>query len=171
VSSPDGGTPTGTVTITGPGGGKLCTVTLAGGEGGCTDAKPALPAGKDTLTATYRGNEFYVAARGTAAVAVKRAATSTALTLSKATVTYGHESAEKLTVKVTHAGRGYATGKVAMRAGKTAVCTITLDKGTGSCALSSKRLKDGSYKLVAAYAGNGDYTPSTSPGQGLKVAA
>jgi len=171
VSSPDGGTPTGTVTVTAPGGGKLCTITLAGGKGSCTDAKPALPAGKDTLTGTYRGNEDYVAARGTATVAVQRAATSTALTLSKPTVTYGHESAEKLTVKVSHVGSGYATGKVAVRAGKTTICTITLRKGTGSCTLSGKRLKDGSYKLVAVFAGNADYNPSTSPGKVLKVVA
>jgi hypothetical protein len=272
ASSPAGGTPTGTVTVTGPDGGTLCTITLSGGTGNCSDATPALPGGTSTLTATYSGDASYVAASGTTTVTVNRAATTTSLgisptsatfsgkdiivtfstsvtsaagtpagavsvdingkglvncdgdvltvgkdtcatsvgvltpgryaftvgypgnadfapstsavryltvskakttttlTLSKTTVTYGHESAEKLTVAVSHVGSVYPTGKVAVRIGGTTICTITLNKGTGSCTLGNTRLRAGTYRFVALYAGNGDYNSSASPSKTLKIA-
>lgn len=65
---------------------------------------------------------------------------TTGLTLAKTAITYGHETAEKLTVSVSHAGSVYATGKVEVKSGSTVVCTITLNKGTGSCTLTARRL-------------------------------
>lgn len=65
---------------------------------------------------------------------------TTGLTLAKTAITYGHETAEKLTVSVSHAGSVYATGKVEVKSGSTVVCTITLNNGTGSCTLTARRL-------------------------------
>jgi len=59
----------------------------------------------------------------------------------------------------------------AKNAGKATACTITLKKGTGSCKLSSKRLKKTTYRLVAVYPGNADYGPSTSAPRTLRVIA
>jgi hypothetical protein len=69
VSGADGGTPTGTVAVT-DGTTSVCTITLAGSEGTCSPSATALPAGTDTLTATYSGDATYVPAASTATVTV-----------------------------------------------------------------------------------------------------
>jgi len=69
VSGADGGTPAGTVAVT-DGATPVCTITLAGGQGTCSLSATAIPAGTDTLTATYSGNAAYVAATSTATVTV-----------------------------------------------------------------------------------------------------
>jgi hypothetical protein len=69
VTSPAGGTPSGTVTVT-EGTTPVCTITLAGGQGTCSLSAKAIPAGGDTLTATYSGDATYVPATSTAIVTV-----------------------------------------------------------------------------------------------------
>jgi hypothetical protein len=103
---------------------------------------------------------------------VAKAKTTTTLALSKTSVAYGRENAARLSVSVSHVGSVYPTGKVSVRIGGTTICTITLSKGTGSCTLSSKRLRAGSYRFSALYGGNGDYNSSPlSASKTLKVAA
>jgi hypothetical protein len=70
VSSVAGGTPTGTVTVTGPTGSTPCTITLANGTGTCTLTARQLPAGTDMLTAGYSGDATYVPASGTTILTV-----------------------------------------------------------------------------------------------------
>jgi hypothetical protein len=272
VSSPAGGTPTGTVTVTGSGDSTLCTITLANGTGTCPLTATQLPAGANALTAAYGGDVTYLPATGTDTVTVAQAATvtrlaftpssitftgaattlavtgsvsstagtpkgsatvfvdgkavsgctnvpltatvtckgttailadgthvvvlaysgqgdfassasaslaltavkrstTTTLALAKTSVTYGHESAEKFTVSASHVGSVYPTGKLAVRIGGTAVCTITLGKGTGSCTLANTRLRAGAYTFVAVYSGDGNYNGSDSAKKVLKVAA
>ena len=50
-----------------------------------------------------------------------------------------------------------------------AVCVITLKAGTGSCTLAPKKLKPGSYALVARYRGQPEYNASASAKKTLKV--
>jgi hypothetical protein len=102
---------------------------------------------------------------------VRKAKTATSLTLAKSPVTYGHETAEKLSVSVTHVGDVYANGKVTVKAGSTTVCLITMSSGHGSCTLSAKALKAGTYHLVASYPGNAYYLASASASKTLNVAA
>ncbi|MGD0557163.1 MAG: Ig-like domain repeat protein [Streptosporangiaceae bacterium] len=272
VSSPAGGTPTGTVIVTGPGESTLCAITLTNGTGTCPLTATQLPAGADELTAAYGGDVSYLPATGTDTVTVARAATvtrlaftpssitftgaattlvvtgsvsstagtpngsatvfvdgsavsgctnvpltgtvsckgttailadgkhrvvlaylgqgdfaasssaslaltavkrgtTTTLALAKTSVTYGHESAEKFTVSVSHVGSVYPTGKLTVRIGGTAICTIILRKGTGSCTLANTRLRAGKYTFVAQYGGDGNYNLSDSAKKVLKVAA
>jgi hypothetical protein len=272
VTSPEGGTPTGTVTVAGPSGSIPCTITLTGGTGTCTLTAGQLPAGTDTVAASYSGDVAYlpassatsvtiaqaatvtrlaftprsitftgtaatldvtgsvsstagtpsgratvrvdgkavagcisvafngtVSCKGTTAVlaggkhlvvlaytgrgdfaasasaplplAVAKRGTTTTLALAETRVTYGHESAEKFTVSVSHAGGVYPAGKVAVRTGGTTICAITLSKGTGLCALANTRLRAGTYTFVALYSGDGNYNQSTSAKKTLKVAA
>jgi hypothetical protein len=89
----------------------------------------------------------------------------------KTSVTCGHESAEKFTASVSHAGSVYPTGKVAVRIGGTTICTITLSRGTGRCTLANTRLRAGTYTFVALYSGDGNYNQSKSAKKVLKVAA
>ena len=90
------------------------------------------------------------------------------LTLSRSSVAYGHENAEKLTVKVTSPLGGTPTGTVSIKIKSTVLCTIRLADGAGSCTLSAKRLEPGTYSLTASYGGSTSYT-GTSASKTLKV--
>ena len=95
--------------------------------------------------------------------------TSTALTLSAAAVTYGHEQTEKLSVKVTPTNGEPVTGAVTVKAGSTVVCTITLSGNAGSCRPANSKLKPGSYWLVAKYGPTQIYMSSASAAKKLTV--
>jgi hypothetical protein len=170
VTSPDGGTPTGTVTVT-AGTATVCTMTLTAGAGTCTPSATALPAGTYSLTATYNGDTNYAVSRSAESpVAVSKALSATSLALSRATVTYGHETTEHLSVTVVPQYRGTPSGKVTVRAGRATICVITLNKTSkGSCALTARQLKAGTYMLIAAYRGSADFSGSTSAKRALKV--
>ena len=56
-----------------------------------------------------------------------------------------------------------------MHSGAVSVCVIRLVSGVGSCRLTSKKLKPGTYHLVARYPGNPNYLASASPNQTLTV--
>jgi hypothetical protein len=86
-----------------------------------------------------------------------RAATAVSLTLSKSSVAFGHENGEKLTVKVTSPLGGTPGGIVTIKVKSTVLCTIRLAKGAGSCTLTAKSLKPGTYTLTAAYGGSSRY--------------
>jgi hypothetical protein len=96
-------------------------------------------------------------------------ATTTALGLSGARIKFGHEQSEKLSVKVEPRTGGTPSGKVTMLAGGTKICAIKLAAGKGSCALSARQLKPGSYQLTAAYGGSQAYAGSASAKKTLTV--
>jgi hypothetical protein len=98
----------------------------------------------------------------------QRLLTSTALALSSAKTTYGHENAEKISVVVSPESRDPG-GEVVIKVGKTTLCAITLKSAKGSCKLTAKRLKPGSYALIASYLGAPGFKPSTSAGRKLTV--
>jgi hypothetical protein len=164
------GTPTGVVAVYGNGG-LLCVATISDGKGEC-GVPDGLNAARYKVTASYDGDSNFNTSNSAATyLTVAKASSATTLTLSKTTITRGHENAEKLTVKVSSPATGYATGKVTIKAGSTTVCVITLKDGTGSCTLSSSKLKAGSYKVVASYAGDTNHNSSNSATKALKVDA
>jgi hypothetical protein len=149
----------------------ICPANLTAGKATCTVSYP-LAGGRYPVVVTYGGStNFLAGTSGTQYLTVARAKTTTSLSLSKATITYGHENAEKLTVSVSHLSGSYSTGKVTIKAGSTVLCIISLSKSTGSCILSTKKLKAGTYHLSASYGGNVSYATSTSAAKTLKVAA
>ena len=95
--------------------------------------------------------------------------TSAALTLSTATVAHSHEQSEKFSVTTKSANGIPSTGPVAIRAGSTTVCTITLSDGAGSCRPTASRLKPGTYAIVAVLGPTQIYMSATSPAKVLKV--
>jgi hypothetical protein len=100
------------------------------------------------------------------------AATSkTALKLSSKKVTYGDEQAEHLSVTVSpqHSGPT-VTGTVTVKASATTLCVIKLKSAKGLCRLSPKKLKAGSYHLVATYGGSANYKGLTSVKETVTVA-
>jgi Bacterial Ig-like domain (group 3) len=96
-------------------------------------------------------------------------ATSTSLKLSAAKIRFGHEQGEKLSVKVKPRRGGTPSGTVTVLAGRTKLCVIKLTHGTGSCALSAKKLKPGSYRLTGVYSGDRHYDGSSYPAKTLTV--
>jgi hypothetical protein len=82
VASPDGGTPTGKVTVS-SGSATVCSITLTNGTGSCKLPATALPAGTDRLTATYSGDVSYAAAISTATITVAKATYSGTIRLTK----------------------------------------------------------------------------------------
>jgi hypothetical protein len=170
VSSAAGGTPTGTVTVQ-LGSTRVCTITLSAGAGTCHLGATAVPAGAFPVTAAYPGDAsfFGSAAPALAPLTVAKAASKTSLTLARASVRYGHEGAERLSVTVSPQYAGVPAGHVTIKAGQTVLCTITLSSGKGSCALTASKLKPGSYVLVAIYAGSGNFAWSSAPAKTLKV--
>jgi Bacterial Ig-like domain (group 3) len=156
------GTPAGTVTVT-AGSGAVCVVALKAGAGACALPKTRFAAGTVKLSARYAGSAaFAPSGSALATITVLKANTKTGLALSAAKISYGHESSEKLTVKVAPRYAGVPAGRVAVKVGSATLCVITLKSGAGSCSLAAKRLKPGTYQLVASYAGNADYTGSAS---------
>ena len=163
------GTPTGGVAIS-AGSTLLCSSLLSGGAGGCTLTAAQLPPGSYQLTAAYGGDGIYAASTtGSQALTVTKVHTSTTLALSAAKVIFGHEQAERLSVQVTAATGASPTGQVAIKAGTTGICTITLANGKGSCTLAASKLAVGTHQLAATYNGDGTHTRSTSPKKTLTV--
>jgi Bacterial Ig-like domain (group 3) len=95
--------------------------------------------------------------------------TSTRLALSAASVPYGHEQSEKISVTVAPRYGGTPPGTVRVRAGHVTVCLITLASGAGSCRLTARRLHRGSYRLTAAYEGGPGFLGSVSAVRTLTV--
>ena len=173
-------------TVTGPGGTPTGWAFIAGQDEG-VDGCDAMSDGGGTVrctgmtgTATGRhgfsvyymgGTDYLPSESAWMYLSVSKAKTATSLTLARSAVTYGHETAEKLTVSVSHVGDVYAGGKVTVKAGSTTVCLITLSSGHGSCTLSPTALRAGTYHLVASYPGNAYYLGSASASKTLQVAA
>jgi Bacterial Ig-like domain (group 3) len=97
--------------------------------------------------------------------------TTTTLALSAGTLTYGHEQGEKISVKVSPAYAGPATGRVTVSAGSIVLCRITLTSGGGSCTLGARQLAAGTRHVAAAYAGATYFAASASAAKTLKVNA
>jgi len=93
----------------------------------------------------------------------------TALALSKSSVVFGKEQAERLSVAVAPQFGGTPAGTVTIKAGTRTVCTVALKSGKGSCVLAAKELKSGTYHLTASYPGRGGFTASASAPRTLKV--
>jgi hypothetical protein len=122
------------------------------------------------VAAFYGGGVSFQASQSfTHTFTVKKATTKTTLALSKSSVTFGKEQTERLSVAVAPQFGGTPAGTVAVKSGTRTVCTITLKSGKGSCALTAKELKSGTYHLSASYPGKGGFSASASAARTLKV--
>jgi Bacterial Ig-like domain (group 3) len=153
----------------------LCGITVKAGQGSCELTAGQLSAGRYRLVAVYSGTKVLPGSTSPArTLTVSAAKSTTALTLSAATISHKHEAAEKFTVLVHPQFTGSPAGSVTITAkpakGKPVqVCQITLVAAKSSCHLAAKRLPTGSYQVTAAYSGSVDFQPSTSARKTLKV--
>lgn len=179
------GTPPGGAVTFSANGTTLCTANLPGTlSASCRLTDGELPVGNYVVSANYSGDPHYVPSSAPQAALVISvpvpAATSTSLTVSVPTVTFGHEQVEKLSVQVISerpavagkvAPQAASAGSVVIKAGSVTVCTVTLDGDTASCTVGASKLKPGKYQLTARYGGNSTLLASTSAPAALTVAA
>jgi Bacterial Ig-like domain (group 3) len=158
----------------------LCSGAVTGGSGACSLTPSELSPGTYPLTAIYSGDENSGASASNTVnlTVVAQQPTTTTLTLSAPTVTFGREQADQLNVDVRPVLAGIPTGTVTITAGSATVCTITLDEGDDSCTLTATQLPVGSYQLTATYGGgplgqgrDGTFAGSASAAQALTVVA
>lgn len=140
----------------------VCSGQLTNGAGNCTPSAP-LPVGKYLVTATYSGDSNYAGASTTPQpFTITKVASQTVLHRSPAKIRFGHEHAEHITVQVTAHDGSVPTGKVTVKHGTVTVCSFMLRSGKGGCFLSAKKLRPGTYHLVASYPGSATLAKSAS---------
>ena len=169
------GVPTGSVTFK-QGATTVCTATLSNGSGSCSPSTPRLlpaaPSSPYTVTGTYTNTDgnFTSGSTATTTLTVTKASTTTVLSITPATATYGDEKVPVISATVTSATTGTPTGTVVVKEGGTTICTLTLSGGTGSCAaLATTKLPVATHSLTATYAGDTNFSTSTSSAEPLAV--
>jgi hypothetical protein len=164
-------TPTGTVTVK-DSTKTLCTIKLSSAKGSCTLSNVKLKAGTYSLVATYGGStNFDTSSSVKEILTVAKATSKTVLKLSATKVTYGDEQVLHLSVAVSPQYSGSPpTGRVTIRESTTTLCTTSLSGAKGSCTLSAKKLKAGTYNVVVAYGGSTNFKGSTSAKESFTVA-
>ncbi len=163
VTSPatGAGTPTGNVSFY-DGVTLLGTVAL-NGSGQATYSTSALTLGAHGITVQYAGDANFLAS--TSAVLtqnINQAATSTVVTSGLNPSVFGQSVTFTATVAVTAPGTGTPTGTVTFRDGATVLGTGTLNAG-GQATLSTAALTAGAHAINAVYAGDANFSTSTSP--------
>ncbi len=168
ASSPGGGTPTGSVTITD--GTQTCTATLAAGDANkATGTCPATVsmAGADAFTASYSGDDNFISSSANLSVTVGGDPTSTTITsISPTPVVTGQAFMVAFSVSANSPGSGTPTGKVTVTDG-TQSCSAMLEGGSGSCRMTG--LMAGASTALAAYAGDVNYLSSSSAPFGVTI--
>ncbi len=147
IDEPGSGTPTGTVTFTGPGGLNQ-TVPLDGSGEACLTTT-SLATG--TVTATYNGDPCAATSTGTVTVTVNPAATSTAVSVTPNPSVCGQSVTVCATVTTNPPGSGIPTGTVTFTGPGGLNQTVALN-GAGEACLTTTVLATGT--VTATY--NGD---------------
>jgi hypothetical protein len=159
VSPPGAGSPGGSVEFF-DGATSLGTSPLSGGSATLNTA--ALAAGGHSLTAVYSGDPSFSGSTSAAhSHTVNVASTTTALTSAPNPSTFGANVTLTATVAVSPPGAGTPTGSVEFFDGATSLGTAPLSGG--SAALNTAALAVGGHSLTAVYAGDPNFSGSTSP--------
>jgi hypothetical protein len=90
------------------------------------------------------------------------APTATTMALSAASVVYGREQAERVSVSVADVLGTVPTGTVTIKAGNTVACTAPLKSGKGSCTVPAAKFGPGAVHLAAFYGGGISFQTSQS---------
>jgi len=159
VSHTGSGTPTGTVAFKN-GSTLLGSGTLSGaGKANFSTSTLKISTGA-SITAVYSGDANFAGSTSPAVVqVVKQAGTSTAIVSSLNPSTSGAKVTFTATVKSSTTGT--PAGSVSFFDGTTKLGTVSLSSGTA--AYSTTALSVATHSITAVYAGNSDYSTSTSP--------
>jgi Bacterial Ig-like domain (group 3) len=170
AGAPGTGVPTGRVVVR-SGTRTLCRIHLSRGKGGCSPVAKALRPGSYEVVAYYSGDKNFRPSTSRLKTLTVLDPSVTALSLSRSTVTYGHERTVRFSVKVSAGapGTGVPTGLVVVRFWSRTLCSVHLFRGKGSCSPAARALRPGWHKIVAYYGGDRNFTPSTSREKTLTV--
>jgi hypothetical protein len=151
-----------TVTVTV--GSVTCKVALKSGKGTCTIADTALAVGTYPVSATYGGDASLNGSSGSSLskLIVSKDTTSTTVSESPTSVTYGHESASVFSVTVTtHYGEAVPNGETVTVTVGSVTCKVALNSGKGTCTIADTALAVGTYPVSATYGGDASLNGSS----------
>ena len=158
AATPGSGTPTGSVTFY-DGATAIDSETLANGKAGFTTSSLAM--GSHTISAVYGGDtDFTGSSSPTVAEIVKQDGATTAVTSSTNPTVHGQSVTFTATVTATPPATGTPSGTVTFYDGTTLVDTETLVGGIATYTTSS--LAVGGHAITVQYAGDANFTSSTS---------
>ncbi len=168
AASPGSGTPSGMVTFMDGGTALGAAVTL--NASGKATLKVALPsAGSHSITVAYAGDTNFVGdTSSTLTQTVNPDATTTARATSFNPSVFGQTVTFTATVSASSPGSGTPTGLVTFIDGATAIGTGMLD-GSGVATFSTSALSVSTHVIYVVYAGDANYTTSTSTSISQKV--
>lgn len=163
VLPPGSGTPTGTATVTATFNGVtrvLFTTTIGQGGGG---QFPPLEVGTHTLAITYNGDGNYLGSTSLPyAMVVNPASTTTTLTASSTTISFGQPLTLSVNVAVVAPGGGTPTGTVTIYGTLNGVETVLTSGPLGGSLPSFPALAVGTHSLRVVYSGDGNFQGSFS---------
>lgn len=122
--------------------------------------------GARTVSAAFGGNATTFGSSASASLSITKASTAAKLKLSKKSIKASKRATAKVTVTINGSALP-ANGKVTVKAG-----SKTIGKGTvrnGKATIKLKKLKKGSYKVKATFAGDANIGSSTTETVKLKV--
>lgn len=164
VDLPGSGTPTGAMVFKEEN--RVLGISSLDASGAAVFTTSKLSLGTHTITASYAGDDRFLASHGSAAVTIRRAVTtSTHIVASTNPAALGQSVTLTATVR---AGRGVPTGQVLFKDGKTVLATVPLD-AYGSASFANSDLKPGRHGITAAYQGDSTFAASAR-GLMLRVA-
>jgi hypothetical protein len=139
---------------------KIATVTIQSGASGATYVTSTLAIGTHNIYGVYSGDGNYTGSTSsTAPLVITQAGSTTTLGASSTSLTYG--SPDTFTATVTPTTTGTATGTVAFFDGTTSLGSQPLS-GTGTAMLTVPVLAGGTHSITVSYAGDTNFTASTS---------
>ncbi|MCU1458201.1 MAG: hypothetical protein JWL73_2293 [Actinomycetia bacterium] len=158
------GTPSGTVTVS-DGSATCTTSTFNNAPGSNVSANcdiTSTSAGTKSITAAYGGGGgFNASSSGATTHTVNKASTTTAVTSSANPSTGGQSVTFTATASATSPGSGTPTGTVQFKDGAANLGSAQ-SLSSGAATLSTSALTNGSHSITAVYAGDANYTTSTS---------
>jgi subtilase family serine protease len=158
-----GGTPTGTVTLSG-GGYTSAAQTLSGGSYSFTVPANSLTAGSDTLVVAYSGDTSYGVANGSTTVTVTSVIVLTPTVTVSATPNPVNSNASlSVTAKVTGSGVT-PTGTVTLTSGSYSSGPQALSGGSYTFTFAASSLSSGSDTLTVNYSGDSSYAAGIGTG-------
>jgi len=156
------GSPTGTVTFT-DNGTAIGTAALSGGVASIT---VTLPAGSNTIVATYGGDSVYSGSSGSYGLTVNRPASTFTFSSNLSAAVYGQSVT--LTVKITQSGTAVPTGTVQFYDNGAPVGgAVALAGGTATLTLSN--LPPGVNNITVVYSGDANYGSFSGNGGSVTV--
>ena len=133
----------------------------------CTDSPVA--GGTYTYSVTAMFKTWTATSAPSGPVVVPSQTTTTSLSLSQASVTYGTEGSVTFTAAVSTGSANAPTGTVAITADGTGLCTITLPATSCPAGATALNAAGSPYAVTAVYSGDAGNQGSTSTGRNLTV--